>query len=71
MLGPGTGVSDVRGAETDPVSAMACSRVAASISMKGPRQILPARSCRRYINNPWALRGQTHKAASQASMNAW
>ena len=33
--------------------------------------MLPVRNQRGYISSPWASRGQTHKAALQASMNAW
>ena len=38
ILGWGTGVSDVRGAETDPVSATACGQVAAGIPKRGLRK---------------------------------
>ena len=37
MPGSGAGVSNVRGAETDPMSVMACGRVVAGISRRGLR----------------------------------
>ena len=32
---------------------------------------LPVMNCRGYISTPWALGGQAHRTAPQASRNAW
>ena len=48
-MGLGAGVSNARGAGTDPVSAVACGQVVAGISRRGAKDTPLAKSCSRNI----------------------
>ena len=71
MLGWGTGVSNARGAEMDPVSAMGCGRVVAGIPKRGVKEMLPARSCIGYISTQWSSNGQALRVVEYSSAKAW
>ena len=71
MPGLGTGVSDVRATEMDPMSAVLCGWVVAGISKRGAKETMLARSCSGYIRAQQSSDGQASSTAENCSMKAW
>ena len=71
MPGLGAGVADVRGAGTDPMSAVAHSQVTDGISRMGDKGIPLARSCIGYIRAQQSSNGQVSSTVENSSMKSW
>ena len=60
-----------QGAQTHPVSAVACGWVAADISRRGAKNTLPARSCIGYISTTCTSDWQASSTAENSPVKAW